>query len=121
MGDESVQLSSENLEYYIVTLFEKIETLRNENALVSPKFRKIPIRTEMRTLEFWRSVICECLASFCYVFIVCGASAGAGPGAPASSVLLATSLAAGFAIATLTQCFAHISGKFILFLIFILV
>lgn len=56
-----------------------------------------------------RSIIAECLASFLYVFIVCGAAAGAGVGV--SSVLLASALASGFAITTLTQCFSHISGK----------
>lgn len=45
------------------------------------------------------------------MFIVCGAAAGAGVGASVSSVLLATALASGFAITTLTQCFSHISGK----------
>lgn len=58
-----------------------------------------------------RSIISECLASFLYVFIVCGAAAGAGVGASVSSVLLATALASGLAMATLTQCFLHISGK----------
>ncbi len=45
------------------------------------------------------------------MFIVCGAAAGAGVGASVSSVLLATALASGFAVTTLTQCFSHISGK----------
>lgn len=59
-----------------------------------------------------RSIISECLASFLYVFIVCGAAAGSGVGASVSSVLLATALASGFTVATLTQCFAHISGEY---------
>ncbi|XP_018578366.1 neurogenic protein big brain-like isoform X2 [Anoplophora glabripennis] len=68
------------------------------------------MRVEIRTLEFWRSVISECFASFIYVFVVCGAAAGAGVGAPIHFVLLATSLASGFVITSLTQCFGHISG-----------
>lgn len=59
----------------------------------------------------FRSIIAECMASFLYVFIVCGAAAGAGVGASVSSVLLATALASGFVVTTLTQCFSHISGK----------
>lgn len=51
------------------------------------------------------------MASFLYVFIVCGAAAGAGIGASVSSVLLTTSLASGLAIAVLTHCFIHVSGK----------
>lgn len=58
-----------------------------------------------------RAIMSECLASFLYVFIVCGAAAGAGIGASVSSVLLTTSLASGLAIAVLTHCFIHISGK----------
>lgn len=60
---------------------------------------------------FYRSISAECLASFLYVFIVCGAAAGAGVGASVSSVLLASALASGFAITTLTQCFSQISGN----------
>jgi len=61
---------------------------------------------------FYRSIMSECLASFFYVFIVCGAAAGAGVGASVSSVLLATGLASGLAMATLTQCFLHVSGMY---------
>ncbi|KAF5283044.1 hypothetical protein FQR65_LT14105 [Abscondita terminalis] len=107
MGDESLQLPDDNLEYCIVTLFEKIDALRNETVYMSPKFWK---RHELRSLEFWRCVICECIASFCYVFIVCGASLS-----PDSALEgnIATALAAGFSMTTLTQCFAHISGAHI--------
>lgn len=59
----------------------------------------------------FRAIISECMASFLYVFIVCGAAAGAGIGASVSSVLLTTSLASGLSIAVLTHCFIHISGK----------
>lgn len=51
------------------------------------------------------------MASFLYVFIVCGAAAGAGIGASVSSVILTTSLASGLSIAVLTHCFIHISGR----------
>ncbi|XP_055545746.1 neurogenic protein big brain isoform X2 [Wyeomyia smithii] len=60
-----------------------------------------------------RSITSECLASFFYVFIVCGAAAGAGVGASVSSVLLATALSSGFAVTALTQCFLHVSGAHI--------
>lgn len=114
MTEEMLQLSNDqNVEYYILTLFEKIEVLRAENAKTSNiNPTRIPIRVEIRTLEFWRSVISECLGSFVYIFIVCGAAAGSGVGTPYASLLLATSLAAGFAMTALVQCFGHISGKF---------
>lgn len=61
--------------------------------------------------QYSRSIFAELMASFLYVFIVCGAAAGAGVGATVSSVLLATALASGFVVTTLTQCFSHVSGK----------
>uniref|UniRef100_A0A6P7HCJ4 Neurogenic protein big brain n=1 Tax=Diabrotica virgifera virgifera TaxID=50390 RepID=A0A6P7HCJ4_DIAVI len=111
MDAQSFQ-SDQNIEYHLVTMFEKLENLRNDTVKTSEK-SKIPLQAEIRTLEFWRAVISECLSSFIYVFIVCGAAAGSGVGAPISSVLLATALAAGFAMTSLTQCFGHISGAHI--------
>lgn len=113
MAEESVNLSSDqNIEYHIVTLFEKIESLRNENTTTAPCTTRLPIQVEIRTLEFWRAVTSECMSSFIYVFIVCGAAAGGGVGASLPSVLLATALAAGFAMTSLTQCFGQISGNY---------
>lgn len=106
MAEESVQLAAdENIEYHIVTLFEKIENLRAENVNTTSAI-KTPLRVEIRTLELWRSVISECIASFIYVLVVSGAAEGAGAGA----TLIATALAAGFAMTSLTQCFGYISG-----------
>lgn len=111
MAEEILNIPSDtqNIEYHIVTLFEKLDALRRDSACVplsSVGNQKPPMQVEIRTLEFWRSIISECLASFFYVFIVCGAAVEGS----ASSSPLATSLAAGFAMATLTQCFGHISG-----------
>lgn len=112
MTEENFRLQSDqSVEYYLVTIFEKIENIRCESINVVDN-TKSQMRMEIRTLEFWRSVISECFASFVYVFVVCGAAAGAGVGAPIYFVLLATSLASGFVITSLTQCFGHISGKY---------
>ncbi|ALC39135.1 bib [Drosophila busckii] len=123
MADESLHTMplEHNIDYHIVTLFERLEAMRKDshgnainNRLSSTlQAPKRSMQAEIRTLEFWRSIISECLASFLYVFIVCGAAAGAGVGASVSSVLLATALASGLAMATLTQCFLHISGAHI--------
>lgn len=113
MGEQTFNIDDNNLEQHIVTLFEKLECLRkdansnSDNVLAG----RVPARLEVRTLSLWKAVVAECAASFLYVFIVCGAAGGAGVGASASAVLLATALASGCAIATLTLCFAHISGK----------
>ncbi|EFA11295.1 neurogenic protein big brain [Tribolium castaneum] len=115
MAEERVNLSSEpSIDYHIVTLFEKLEALRNDKPN-SQFTSKLSIKVEVRTLEFWRSVISECIASFVYVFVVCGAKAGAFDGGSATTSLgvLSTALAAGFAMISLTQCFGHISGAHI--------
>ncbi|XP_075151426.1 MIP channel family protein big brain [Haematobia irritans] len=122
MADETLQTIplENNIDAHIVTLFERLEAIRRDNQcnainnrLSSTLQPKRSMQAEIRTLEFWRSIISECLASFFYVFIVCGAAAGAGVGASVSSVLLATALASGLAMGTLTHCFLHISGAHI--------
>jgi glycerol uptake facilitator-like aquaporin len=114
MAEEPINLpSDQNIDYHLVTLFEKLEALRSEKQS-SQCTSKLSIKVEIRTLEFWRAVISECLASFIYVFVVCGATAGATAGLSVPStplVLLSTALAAGFAMTSLTQCFGHISGN----------
>uniref|UniRef100_A0A182R1E8 Aquaporin n=1 Tax=Anopheles farauti TaxID=69004 RepID=A0A182R1E8_9DIPT len=104
-----------NIDFHIVQLFERLETLRKDPG---PKLSlsvqgRANMHKELRTLELWRSVTSECLASFFYVFVVCGAAAGAGVGASVSSLLLATSLASGLIVVVLTQCFLHVSGAHI--------
>ncbi|XP_049797422.1 neurogenic protein big brain-like [Schistocerca nitens] len=106
------------LEFHLVTLFEKLEAARLEAACApgggapSAALRRPSMQAEVRTLEFWRSIISECLASFFYVFIVCGGAAAAvsGPAAGGSPLLLTTAIATGLAVATLTHCFGHISA-----------
>ncbi|XP_071441532.1 neurogenic protein big brain [Hetaerina americana] len=104
----STSLTNQNVECHILTLFEKLEAMRRDAAVSSPR---LPMQVEVRTLEFWRSIISECLATFFYVFIACGGGASlVAPGAPATSPNLGAALATGFAVATLTQCFGHVSG-----------
>ncbi|KAJ1527899.1 hypothetical protein ONE63_007834 [Megalurothrips usitatus] len=110
----------QSVEYAVVALLERVDALRRDGrplggAGAGPP--RLPVRAELRTLEFWRATISECLATFFLVFVVCGAGAGASGGASGSSgaahnngALLATALAAGFSMATLYQCFGHISG-----------
>lgn len=109
MGEQALNMPDESIEQHIVTLFEKLECLRKDGN--EGLAGRVPARLELRTLSLWKAVVAECAASFLYVFIVCGAAGGAGVGASASAVLLSTALASGCAIATLTLCFANISGK----------
>ncbi|XP_022901247.1 neurogenic protein big brain [Onthophagus taurus] len=116
MGEEEIhlELDGPSLETHLVTLFEKLESMRNHDELSAiNRCAKYPMRVEVRRLEFWKSVFCECVASFVYVLVVCGAAAGTGVSPSMSSILISTSLSSGFAIATLTQCFGHISGAHI--------
>lgn len=108
---DTIQTNNPNIDYHIVTLFEKLEDLRNKQVVQELNAAKVPVQVEIRTLQLWKSVMAECIASFIYVFVVCGAAAGNGHGSALSSVLLASSLASGFAMTSLTQCFAHISGN----------
>ncbi|CAH2050843.1 unnamed protein product, partial [Iphiclides podalirius] len=110
MGEQTFHIADDNLEQHIVTLFEKLECMRRDANADAGLSGKVPARLEVRTLSLWKAVVAECAASFLYVFIVCGAAGGAGVGASTSAVLLATALASGCAIATITMCFANISG-----------
>ncbi|CAO1333608.1 unnamed protein product [Diamesa serratosioi] len=114
MANESIHMptTDQNLDYQMMA--HLMDGLRKESKFSSSLNTSKPnMHTELRTLTFWRAIISECLASFLYVFIVCGAAAGAGIGASVSSVLLSTSLASGLSMAVLTHCFIHISGAHI--------
>lgn len=112
MGEDILNISDDGLERHIVTLFEKLESMKRDGlGSADDGCGRLPARLEVRSLALWKAVVGECAASFLYVFIVCGAAGGAGVGASTSAVLLATALASGCAIATLTLCFSQISGK----------
>ncbi|XP_064473014.1 neurogenic protein big brain-like isoform X2 [Ornithodoros turicata] len=74
----------------------------------SSRAERRSMRDEIRTLELWRAVIGECLATFFYVFLVCGAHVSWPGYAEPSELVIA--LTAGTAVATLVQCYGHISG-----------
>ncbi|XP_046687377.1 neurogenic protein big brain-like, partial [Homalodisca vitripennis] len=97
---------NQSVEFGIATLLEKVSAMRRDDT--GPP-RLLPAKAEMRTLEFWRSIISECLASFFYVFVVCGASVAVAPSGSPGLLVIANALASGFAIAALTQSFGHVS------------
>lgn len=119
MAEETFHIPEQNIEYHIVRLLEKLEGLRCEGGAGSSVAPPVSVeaRVELRSLELWRAVICECLATFFYVVVVCGAAGAAGAGAAPATMLLAASLASGLAAATLTHCFRHISGSIFFFII----
>lgn len=105
----TVSLTNPNVEYQIVTLFEKLDAMRHESPPQLP--HRLSMQAEVRTLEFWRSIISECLATFFYVFVVCGTYVHPQPQWAILHIYMAA-FASGFAAATLTQCFGHISGEY---------
>lgn len=87
----------------LVQFLQKLESVRH----VHIEEKRKTMREEVRSVEFWRAVISECLATFFCVFLVCGAHVP-WPGYDPSQ--LSVALTSGFAMATLTQCFGPISG-----------
>lgn len=65
----------------------------------------LPMQAELRTLELWRSVMAECLATFLYVAVVCGAATSD------ASPVLGAAAASGFTMLALTVCLQNISGN----------
>lgn len=64
------------------------------------------MQAEVRTLEFWRSIIAECLATFFYVLLVCSATTSASE----HRLQTDSALAAGFGMAAVGGAFAGVSG-----------
>lgn len=93
---------------HIVTILSRLSALRENNADVTD--RKAPIAVEARSLELWRAVAVECLATFLFCLVVAGAAAASSVSGSGLSAL-ATAVASGFAIAAISLIFSHISGK----------
>ncbi|XP_011164574.2 neurogenic protein big brain [Solenopsis invicta] len=92
---------------HIVTILSRLSALRENNADVTD--RKAPIAVEARSLELWRAVAVECLATFLFCLVVAGAAAASSVSGSGLSAL-ATAVASGFAIAAISLIFSHISG-----------
>ena len=99
-----MSVESASVEILLETLMERFETLRTQR----PKKMRVPMQAEIRSLDFWRSIVAECLASFFLIFIVCGSFI---PWSGHSPPSIGIALAAGFAVASLTLTFAHVSGN----------
>lgn len=105
-------------ESFLLHLLSRIELARHRTITRQRKRLTAPTAVstmshEFRTIELWRSLMAECLASFLYVFLLCsthltwtGSTFIFGP----SPNWLIIALTSGFTMATLIQCFGHISG-----------
>ena len=113
MSVDSVNLhiDTQNLEHYLQILCAKLEFIQ-EMSKNKKYYYKRSINSEVKTVDFWRSVISECLASFFYVLLVCGALTGAGPGVTSSNITIISAFASGLSVVALTQCFGKVSGDY---------
>eukprot|EP00057_Strongylocentrotus_purpuratus_P019287 XP_011673761.1 PREDICTED: aquaporin AQPAe.a-like isoform X2 [Strongylocentrotus purpuratus] len=65
-------------------------------------------KDDLGSADFWRAVIAECLALTIFIPIAPGSSVGwSGSNTPTNTLI---ALANGLGIATLIQCFSHVSG-----------
>ncbi|XP_012225688.1 neurogenic protein big brain [Linepithema humile] len=92
---------------HIVTILSRLSALRENNIEVTN--RKAPMSIEARSLELWRAVAVECLATFLFSLVIAGAAVSSAVSGSGLTVL-ATAVAAGFAIAAIFFIFNHISG-----------
>ncbi|XP_050535247.1 neurogenic protein big brain isoform X2 [Daktulosphaira vitifoliae] len=83
---------------------ERIERNRCPGGWRRKPIRLLPMQAELRTLELWRSVMAECLATFLYVAVVCGAATSD------ASPVLGAAAASGFTMLALTVCLQNVSG-----------
>ncbi|XP_063976979.1 neurogenic protein big brain [Diachasmimorpha longicaudata] len=99
---------SRDVDAHIVNLLTKLAALRD-----APKERqegrRLTMSNEFRSLELWRAVAVECLATFMFCLVSLGAGVGVivhGSGL----LVLATCLGTGCSIAAIWIIFGHISG-----------
>lgn len=72
-----------------------------------PVYSFVAMQSEIRTLEFWRSIIAECMATFVYVMIVLSVSTTSSEHTQQTNCALAS----GLAMAMLVAVFARVSGS----------
>uniref|UniRef100_A0A0K2ULT0 Aquaporin n=1 Tax=Lepeophtheirus salmonis TaxID=72036 RepID=A0A0K2ULT0_LEPSM len=70
-----------------------------------PIYGFVAMQAEIRTLEFWRSVIAESVATFFYTALICSVNTSS----TLHTIQTNVAMASGFSIAVLTACFASIS------------
>jgi len=71
----------------------------------------LSMQTEIRTLEFWRAIIAECISTFFYVVMICSVHhTMKTPQDSPADVQLYTALATGLAMITLAHAFLPVSG-----------
>ncbi|KAF0764833.1 neurogenic protein big brain isoform X2 [Aphis craccivora] len=101
------------MDHHLNMMLELVERLERNRWSVGSGVRRwrpdarpvlMPLQAELRTLELWRSIMAECLATFLYVAVVCGAATSD------ASPVLGAAAASGFTMLALTVCLQNVSG-----------
>lgn len=103
------------MDHHLNMMLELVERLERNRWSVGSGVRRwrpdarpvlMPLQAELRTLELWRSIMAECLATFLYVAVVCGAATSD------ASPVLGAAAASGFTMLALTVCLQNVSGTY---------
>lgn len=98
----------------VIALLESAQSLLEERKEEKGKVGggKAPMQIEIRTLEFWRAIIGECIATFFYVMLLSSVHQALNhPKDSIAVVQMFSALTAGLAIITLTHAFFQVSGS----------
>lgn len=106
-----------DVDAHIVNILTRLTNIRENNPDLSD--RRIPMSTEARSLELWRAVAVECLATFLFGLVVSGAASSTAVSGSGLSIL-ATAIASGFAVSAIYLIFGHVSGEEPNYIIFFL-
>jgi len=101
----------EQLVVEVADLLDSAQILLTHSKSANPK-TKLPIQIEIRTLEFWRAIIGECIATFFYVMLLSSTHQALNhPKDSTATIQLYTAVTAGLAMFTLTRAFLQVSGS----------
>ncbi|KAI4483645.1 hypothetical protein M0804_007905 [Polistes exclamans] len=111
--EEKRKMTTESLprevDAHIVNILTRLSNIRDNNV---DAYKRIPMSTEARSLELWKAVLVECVATFLFVFAVSGAASSTAVSGSGLSIL-ATAIASGFVVSAIYFIFGHVSGSHI--------
>ena len=93
------------IEAQLSAILDKLES--GNGSPFSTKKEKRSMQQELRSLELWRSIISECLATFLLTFLVCGSCIPWNGNSPS---YVGVGIVTGVGVTTLTHGFGPISG-----------
>jgi len=97
----------------VVHMLDNAKDLLDDQKRTSagPPMPRVSMQTEIRTLEFWRAIIAECIATFFYVVMICSVHQSMDTQQDSlADVQIYTAIATGLAMITLAHAFLPVSG-----------